>query len=50
MKLESVKAIVEALGESADRMTVFQLWSDAHRETPIYVFVAEPFDFDGQRV
>jgi hypothetical protein len=27
-------------------MTVFQLWSDAHRETPIDVFVAEPFDFD----
>lgn len=27
-------------------MTVFQLWSDGHRETPIDVFVAEPFDFD----
>lgn len=29
-------------------MTVFQLWSDAHRETPIDVFVAEPFDFDAE--
>lgn len=27
-------------------MQVFQLWSDAHRETPIDVFVAEPFNFD----
>lgn len=27
-------------------MTVFQLWSDAHRETPVDLFVAEPFDFD----
>lgn len=27
-------------------MTVFQLWSETHRETPIDVFVAEPFDFD----
>lgn len=27
-------------------MTVLQLWSDAHRETPIDVFVTEPFDFD----
>lgn len=26
-------------------MTVFQLWSDVHRETPIDVFVSEPFDF-----
>jgi len=27
-------------------MTVLQLWSDNHRETPIDLFVAEPFDFD----
>jgi len=27
-------------------MTVFQLWSDNHRETSIDVFVKEPFDFD----
>lgn len=27
-------------------MMVFQLWSDHHRETPIDVFAAEPFDFD----
>lgn len=27
-------------------MQVFQLWSDEHRETPIDVFVEEPFDFD----
>ena len=29
-------------------MQVFQLWSDAHRETPIDVFVTEPFDFDAE--
>jgi hypothetical protein len=27
-------------------MTVLQLWSDDHRETPIDLFVSEPFDFD----
>jgi hypothetical protein len=27
-------------------MQVFQLWSDAHAETPVDVFVTEPFDFD----
>jgi len=27
-------------------MQVFQLWSDAHVETPIDVFVDEPFPFD----
>ena len=26
-------------------MRVFQLWSDHHRETPIDLFVEEPFDF-----
>ncbi len=29
-------------------MQVFQLWSDAHPETSIDVFVAEPFDFDDE--
>ena len=27
-------------------MQVLQFWSDAHRETPIDLFVAEPFPFD----
>jgi hypothetical protein len=27
-------------------MQVLQFWSDAHRETPIGVFVSEPFDFE----
>lgn len=27
-------------------MTVLNLWSDQHRETPIDIFVTEPFDFD----
>lgn len=27
-------------------MQVLQLWSDQHRETPIDVFVTEPFDFE----
>ncbi len=27
-------------------MQVFQLWSDRHRETPIDIFVNEPFAFD----
>jgi len=27
-------------------MQVLQFWSDAHRETPIDVFVSEPFDFE----
>lgn len=27
-------------------MQVLQLWSDAHRETPIDIFVREPFPFD----
>jgi hypothetical protein len=27
-------------------MRVLQFWSDAHRETPIDLFVAEPFPFD----
>ncbi len=27
-------------------MKVLQFWSDDHRETPIDVFVEEPFDFD----
>src|SRR5690606_38102618 len=27
-------------------LTVFQLWSEDHIETPIDIFVKEPFDFD----
>ena len=27
-------------------MIVLKLWSDAHRRTPIDIFVYEPFDFD----
>jgi len=27
-------------------MTVLRFWSDQHRETPLDVFVAEPFDFE----
>lgn len=27
-------------------MTVLNFWCDAHRETPVDVFVSEPFDFD----
>jgi hypothetical protein len=29
-------------------MQVLQFWSDAHRETPIDVFVREPFDFESE--
>ncbi|NIP72370.1 MAG: hypothetical protein GWO16_04775 [Gammaproteobacteria bacterium] len=29
-------------------MQVLQLWCDAHRETPIDIFVAEPFPFDDE--
>lgn len=29
-------------------MQVFQLWSDQHLETPIDIFVTEPFDFDAE--
>ena len=29
-------------------MRVLQFWSDAHRETPIDVFVSEPFVFDDE--
>jgi hypothetical protein len=29
-------------------MQVLQLWSDEHPETPIDVFVIEPFDFDAE--
>jgi hypothetical protein len=30
------------------KMTVLQLWSDKHRETPVDIFVIEPFDFDAE--
>jgi hypothetical protein len=29
-------------------MTVLNFWCDAHRETPVDVFVTEPFDFDDE--
>jgi hypothetical protein len=29
-------------------MKVLQFWSDAHRETPVDVFVSEPFPFDDE--
>lgn len=29
-------------------MQVLQFWSDAHRETPVDMFVTEPFDFDAE--
>ena len=28
------------------KMTVLQMWSDKHRETPVDIFVTEPFNFD----
>jgi hypothetical protein len=30
------------------KMTVLQFWSDKHRETPVDIFVTEPFDFDAE--
>jgi hypothetical protein len=30
------------------KMTVLQFWSDQHRETPVDIFVTEPFDFDAE--
>lgn len=29
-------------------MQVLQFWSDVHRETPVDMFVQEPFDFEGE--
>jgi hypothetical protein len=29
-------------------MLVLKMWSDSHRETPLDIFVSEPFDFDGE--
>jgi hypothetical protein len=29
-------------------MVVLKMWSDRHRETPLDVFVTEPFDFDAE--
>jgi len=29
-------------------MQVLQVWSDAHRETSVHVFITEPFDFDAE--
>ncbi len=29
-------------------MTVLNFWSESHRDTPVDVFVTEPFDFDAE--
>lgn len=29
-------------------MTVLNFWSDAHRETPVDMFVTDPFEFEGE--
>ncbi len=29
-------------------MLVLKMWSDTHRETPLDIFVVEPFDFDAE--
>ncbi|HEY1661153.1 MAG TPA: hypothetical protein VGI03_01930 [Verrucomicrobiae bacterium] len=29
-----------------EKMTVLQMWSEAHRQTPVDIFITEPFDFD----
>jgi hypothetical protein len=52
----SVPVAAEQLADPAERkrwieeknMQVFQLWSDAHRETPIDIFIEEPFPFDAE--
>ena len=36
---------IRASGIREKDMKVLQFWSDAHRETPVDVFVIEPFDF-----
>ena len=49
---ENVERAYAALGGLGYRwirekgMQVLQFWSDSHPETPVDVFVAEPFDFD----
>ena len=30
------------------QMLVLKMWSDSHRETPLDIFVYEPFDFDAE--
>ena len=50
---ENVLAAFAALGEIGywvreKGMTVLNFWCDAHRDTPIDVFVSEPFDFVGE--
>lgn len=52
--LPSVPVTAEQFADDATRagwirdkgMQVLQLWSDAHPETPIDIFVSEPFPFD----
>ncbi|HTY86277.1 MAG TPA: hypothetical protein VMB80_02330 [Candidatus Acidoferrum sp.] len=55
-KLDYLPSVPVTAGEFADpacrqrliktkKMTVLQMWSDRHRETPVDIFVTEPFDF-----
>lgn len=52
----SVPIVANQFAEPAQRerwiaekgMKVLQFWSDAHRETPVDVFVREPFAFDDE--
>lgn len=39
-------AAIRAQWINEKNMTVMQLFSDRHRDTPIDIFVSEPFDFD----
>jgi hypothetical protein len=58
MRLSSFETIARALDSAGVRylvagglekgMRVLQFWSDAHRETPIDMFVDEPFAFQGE--
>jgi hypothetical protein len=50
-----IKEVSEAVSAALDElhlrwkpsgMLVLKMWSDAHRETPLDIFVYEPFDFD----
>ena len=51
-----VPIVAEQFADAATRarwirdkgMVVLQFWSDAHRETPVDVFIAEPFDFEAE--
>jgi hypothetical protein len=45
MKLASIEAITRAL-DDAGVPFILNFQSDKHRDTPVDVFVTEPFDFD----